>query len=325
MLATKYTSIDEIPKEEVERVKEKKGKTKSLLSDVIFKAVFLNEPDILVKMIKDIFNINEDINNPLVISGYESVPDSLYGKTFKSDLLIKLSDNSYVLLEMNNKSKKGVLDRNLIQLFRVHGQILPKGIKYEEINKYEVRGLNLNYKVGKRKVEKINKDEERYVMDKFAFCDIVTGAVASNIITLCNLDIEKSYELVYNNIRKKDAPLSARWGAIFIENDVSKIISILGDALTMEQKERLSKKIEEVNESDRVLKDWIIEDNSRWCKEELEYNSYTDGFEEGTQSKAIEMIKNMLKEKYNYEAISKVSGKTVEEIKEIEKSMKEEK
>ena len=41
MLATKYTSIDEIPKEEVERVKEKKGKTKSLLSDVIFKAVFL--------------------------------------------------------------------------------------------------------------------------------------------------------------------------------------------------------------------------------------------------------------------------------------------
>lgn len=166
-------------------------------------------------------------------------------------------------------------------------------------------------------------------MDKFAFCDIVTGAVASNIITLCNLDIEKSYELVYNNIKEKDAPLLARWGAIFIENDVSKIINILGDALTMEQKERLSKKIEEVNDSDRVLKDWIIEDNSRWSKEELEYNSYTDGFDEGfdegSQSTKTEMIKNMLKENYDYNEISKITGKTTLEIKEMEKNMKEEK
>ena len=33
----------------------------------------------------------------------------------------------------------------------------------------------------------------------------------------------------------------------------------------------------------------------------------------------------MLKENYEYESISKISGKTIEEIKEIEDSMKEEK
>ena len=51
------------------------------------------------------------------------------------------------------------------------------------------------------------------------------------------------------------------------------------------------------------------------------YNDIIDNIE----SKTIEMIKNMLKEKYDYNEISKISGKTIEEIKEIEKSMKEEK
>ena len=49
-----------------------------------------------------------------------------------------------------------------------------------------------------------------------------------------------------------------------------------------------------------------------------------EGRAEGVESSKIEMIKNMLEENYEYESISKISGKTVEEIKEIEESMKEE-
>ena len=308
--------LNKISNEEVERFKEKKGRTKTLINDIIFKAVFINEPDILLKMIRDIFGINEEINNPITICGYESVPMVYNGKTFKNDLLVRLSDNSCVVIEMNNNSNKGVLERNLIQLFRIHGQILKKGETYNNLDKYQVKGLNFNYQVGK-------SDNE---VDNFAFCNIETRKVATNIVTICNIDIEKCHKLVYTNIKEKEIknPRSVIWGAIMNEEDISKILDVLGGTLTMEQSERLAKRIEDINDDNKIIKQWMIEDNSRWYIEEMLDNGYNKGREEGIEEEKIKMIKNMLMENSNYKYISKISGKTIEEIKEIEENMKEE-
>ena len=95
----------------------------------------------------------------------------------------------------------------------------------------------------------------------------------------------------------------------------------------MEEINKLTKRIENVNNDDKVIKDWMIEDNSRWYVEELQDDSYLEGMEEGKklgiESNKIEMIKSMLKENYEYQSISKITGKSIEEIKEIEDSMKE--
>ena len=45
-------------------VKKDKNKIISLSSDVIFKAVFKRCEDVLIKMIKDIFELEEDVYNP---------------------------------------------------------------------------------------------------------------------------------------------------------------------------------------------------------------------------------------------------------------------
>ena len=86
MLRNYEEDIHEISNEEVLKIKPKKGETLPTYYDVIFKEVFLNNPSVLLKMIKEIFHIKEDINNPLTIAGYESVPLVYNGKTFKSDL-----------------------------------------------------------------------------------------------------------------------------------------------------------------------------------------------------------------------------------------------
>ena len=91
----------------------------------------------------------------------------------------------------------------------------------------------------------------------------------------------------------------------------------------MEEKENLRKTYEDINDDTHILKSWIVEDNLRWKFEEQEYNGYQKGKLEGIESNKIEMIKNMLEENTDYSYISKISGKTVEEIKEIEKNMKE--
>ena len=45
------------------------------------------------------------------------------------------------------------------------------------------------------------------------------------------------------------------------------------------------------------------------------------GIEQGMEEKTISIIKEMLKEKSSYEFISKITGKSIKEIKEIEKSI----
>ncbi len=47
-----------------------------------------------------------------------------------------------------------------------------------------------------------------------------------------------------------------------------------------------------------------------------------DAYERGIEENKLDMIKFMLENNADYEFISKVSSKSIEEIKEIEKSMK---
>lgn len=159
--------------------------------------------------------------------------------------------------------------------------------------------------------------------DKYAFCNIRTGEVASNIITYVDIDAEKCYNLVYNNIRKKDTPIEVKWGAMIKEKSIEKIINMLGGTLSMEEKENLRKTYEDINDNEHILKSWIAEDNLRWKFEEKEEIGYQRGHEEGLETKTIEMIKNLLNQEVDYSIISNASGKSIEEIKEIEESMKE--
>ena len=62
-----------------------------------------------------------------------------------------------------------------------------------------------------------------------------------------------------------------------------------------------------------------------WEKEKMdamvEREALKQGLEQGKEENKIEMIKSMLKKEMSYQDISEISNKTIEEIKEIEKSM----
>lgn len=117
---------------------------KELTYDTIFKTVFRKRQEVLIKMIKDIFDIKEDYNNPLFIAGYESVPLTNNGKTYKSDILIKLSDNTYISVEMNRRNGNSIISRNIIQMARIYTQINEAGDSDSVIPKKIVKGLNIN-------------------------------------------------------------------------------------------------------------------------------------------------------------------------------------
>ncbi len=85
----------------------------------------------------------------------------------------------------------------------------------------------------------------------------------------------------------------------------------------MEEKERFLNSIRAVNSDEEIVAAYRNERNERWKRESIENGLREEGKEENT----ISIIKSMLSEKIDYNTISKITGKTIEEIKEIENNM----
>ncbi len=121
-------------------------KIKPLVYDTIFKAVFIEEKEVLLKIVKDILDIKEDVSieRVEVMPGYELEPLSKNNKTYKTDVLIKLNDNSYVNIEINKRNNKDILSRNVLQVSRIYSKIVEKGANSNELSSKVVKQLNLN-------------------------------------------------------------------------------------------------------------------------------------------------------------------------------------
>ena len=285
-------------------VKEKLKMT--LASDVLFKKVFFSEGSALLKMLQDILDIRED--SGITIIGYETRPNNIFGKSFRGDLLVTLSDRTYVSIEMNNSNPKNSLSRNMIHLFRIHSDMLVKGMPDSELEKYRLYQLNFdNF-----------RNPSREAIEKYAFCSLTTGKVRNLIYTFCDVDLEKCRKLVYN-VTVREVSKDIRWGAIMTSNDIEEISKLLGeDMLSMEEKDKFLNTVRELNEDEKVVKDWMWEENDKLRYYNDLEASKEQGIEQGIEDKSKEVVINMLNKNMDYETISEISGKTIEEIKEIE-------
>ena len=285
-----------------------KDEIKQLEYDTIFKATFIRRQEVLIKMIRDVFEIEDDINNPLFIVGYELVPHSKRGKSYKSDILIKLSDDSYISIEMNKRIGNDILSRNIIQMSRIYAQINRSGDKDNIISKRTVMGLNIN----------TFKTFTGKPVEKISLCETETGMIVSNLLSFCNIDVALCRKLVYNlGIEKVSKAI--RWGAIITSKSIKEISSVLGDdILSMEEKEKFLNTIKEVNDDERVLEDWMWEEHYRLKEIDERNTALQEGREEGIEDNKKEVIINMLKKEMDYNVISEITGKTIDEIKEIE-------
>ena len=285
-------------------VKEKLKMT--LASDVLFKKVFFSEGSVLLKMLQDILDIRED--SGITIIGYETRSNNIFGKSFRGDLLVTLSDRTYVSIEMNNSNPKNSLSRNMIHLFRIHSDMLVKGMPDSELEKYRLYQLNFdNF-----------RNPSREAIEKYAFCSLTTGKVRNLRYTFCDVDLEKCRKLVYN-VNVREVSKDIRWGAIMTSNDIEEISKLLGeDMLSMEEKDKFLNTVRELNEDEKVVKDWMWEENDKLRYYNDLEASKEQGIEQGIEDKSKEVVINMLNKNMDYETISEISGKTIEEIKEIE-------
>lgn len=188
----------------------------------------------------------------MVMAGYESISGKIDGKNNRCDILIKINPKNYINIEMNSNSDNSALERNLLQIFRICGQVVKKGESYRELKHYRIILLNLN-KSKRNSKDEIILNEDDNGINKYVFYNLKTAMVASNLVTIYQVDAEKYKHLLYNNSEINETPLLARLGAISDEYKISRIMDMLGDAITMEEKEKLSKILEDINDNDTIV------------------------------------------------------------------------
>ena len=124
------------------------------------------------------------------------------------------------------------------------------------------------------------------------------------------------YNLVYNNTCKEEISELEKLAAILYCDCLEDISSIL-ESVRLDNMEK-EKFINDINNAscDKNNQEAIkLEDN-------IEYR-FELTKEEALREKTIDVIKNMLKKDYDIKEISDITGKSINEIKEIEKSMKD--
>lgn len=269
------------------------------------KVIFSENRDVLIKFLSELLHRNIDSNAKIII-GKEAVGKYINGKTFRHDMIISINDKEFICFEMNANKYAYSINRNFIYLIDYLLSKLPKNIKVADLNDYRVELLNLNM-FGNASNEVLEEATLEYSHSK---------RKATEMIKIIDFNIAKCYDMMYNEDVEKSKII--RWGSIFKAETIEEISDLLGDdLLTMEEKERFLNSIRAVNGDEEIVAAYRNERNERWKRESIENGLREEGKEENT----ISIIKNMLSEKIDYNTISKVTGKTMEEIKEIENNM----
>ena len=326
-----YTAYnEELLKKEAEEEYDKAIKNNltpivSLRFDKAFKIIFNKEKRVLLRMLRDVLGIEVDDNSTLTI-GEELLPPNIFGKMYRLDVRLEMFNSILISIEMNNNTNKvNTTNRNMLYLARNISGYISENTKDEELENYGSIMLNLN------RFRNSNNKE----LDEIMLLSIHSGIIASKLFKIYNLDIDKCYKLMYNNDVKKSKIM--RWGSIFRATSIEELSDLLGgDLLTMEEKEHFLNTVREANDDRKILREWqlqdaklkIIEENNaekrRIHKEGIKQGKkegIQEGLQKGVEESKKEVIINMLRKKLDYTIISEVTGKTIEEIKEIEKNI----
>ena len=302
-----------------------------LTRDFMFKHIFTNNPNILKKFLISVLklNINPDLAS-IVVESNELVKsrDKEYHKTV--DIYACINNNLRIDIEVNTEKFSAIKARNALYLNKIAIDTTNSVFTYQDISKIYFYQLNLNV----HRLDK-NLDEEYLLMSSENH-----QLLLDNYKIVCkSLDYYK--ELYYNQGKKANKDVI--WLSILKARDLSELEEMASLVMDKNEKEKF---VSDCNSASKDTK-WLSEWNSDLFAEMVKHNVLEDaknegieegfeqgiekgikqgvkkGIEEGIEQNKIAMIKGMLKENIDIKTISKVASIPINEIKKIEKSLKD--
>ena len=293
--------------------------------DVIFKSVFLNNENILAKMISDITNIDYKIlENNITLEANELPISKKNEKAKRCDFVVRL-DKDYILnLELNRQSHTGLIVRNLSYVFNLFSTHTKVGDEYNE--NLVVMQININ----------CFDNQNGKALSRYHIKEDYDDDIYSNNLVLYTLNVVNCKELYYNYSNKK-VPKYIRWGALIYCDNISKIPIITKGIMTYEERNIIMDKLNKLQNDKEIMTELEALEWEEWERNTIYSDGIKKGIEEGikqgikqgieqgieqgTKEKTIEIIKSMLKKELDINLISEITNRSIEEINKIKESL----
>ena len=257
----------------------------------------------------------EEFDTNLEISKNELLKENIKEYQKRVDILVVLNDKIHIDIEANRSSFKKSKLRNSLYWDKLYSTILETGSNAEELSDFYLYQLNLNTEDKNSSI-----GEDRIMLYSTATKEIFLD---NKIMILKYLEFYR--KLYYTNDDKTKLKEDEIWMTALTAESFTELNEILSHILSNEERSRLVKEAIRMSKLNFSLRDWEAEKMNDLMRAEAKRIDQEEGFnagiEQGTRQ-GIEQeknatIKNMLENKLPLDVISKVTGKTIEEIEKI--------
>ena len=274
--------------------------------DLVMKAIFTDEVNILAKMISDITGIDyEVLENNIILETNEMSVNNLKEKAKRCDFILRIGKDHNLNLEVNASYYPGYIIKNLSYLFGIFSSSTKKNEEYNENMLATQVNLNCYLK---------NTDE---ALEQYQLREINSHKLYTKNINIFNLNVVKCLELYYNLDNLDDVPKHIKWGALIYNRDIEKIPDIVNGIMTIEERDRLMDKIDKLTRDDLFMSELEAREWDKWERKSMMTYAKNLGKEEGKEENTKELILSMIDNKLSLDMISKITNKTLEEINQI--------
>jgi len=281
-----------------------------LTRDYLFKAIMLKNIEIFKRFLINTLHLDLDPKTcDMVFLSQELIKENVKEHNKIVDLNIKLGKDILINMELNNNDFKIVKRRNELYIEKLDTLAFEMGDRYSELNNKKLYQLNLN-----------TKEDEDCGEEVILFYNQTKQEVFDDRLMLIIKHL-RYYKRRYQEGYKLNE--DEIFMASLMSKNYEELYDIMGNILTKEELEKYMESVMMMNMENFVLHEWEKEKFDKMIEENIKKDAEEKGMAKGIEQNKTDMIKAMLESNLSYEIISKVSGKTIDEIKEIEKSLKD--
>lgn len=273
----------------------------------MFKRIFTMNPEILKRFLISVLKL--EINPDTATIKIESnelvkAKNKEYHKTV--DILVKINNNLRIDIEVNTERYDSVKFRNALYLEKIATDTIESGDTNISMPKYYFYQLNLNSNNSDK-----NLGENYMLLEEESHKPLL-----ENFKIVCkSLDYYK--ELYYNDGNKVTNDVI--WLALLSAEDFKELKEMLNLVMDNKNSNKFIRDCKIASQDKLILSEWEADKMANLVKETSIELAEKNGFNDGI----LKTIKSMLREKMDYSMISKITNKSIEEIKKIEKSLED--
>ena len=259
-------------------------------------------------MISDITGLDYSLLKDNLILETNELPISKRNeKAKRCDFILRMENENVINIELNRQSHTGLIVKNLSYLFQLFSTSFKKGKEYNE--NLIVMQINLN-------CFKDKKYNEIKPLSKYHIREDDNHNIYTKNVVIYELNVVKCHEIYYNEC-EKEIPNYIRWGALIYCNNLENIPNITNKIMTKKERNLIMDKLNKLTKEDLFMSEKEAMEWYEWEQNTIYSDIKKEGIKEGIEEGIERTIKALLENGADYEFVSKVTGKTIEEIKQI--------